>query len=411
MKFAHIADSHLGSWRQPSLQYLNLRAFEKTIDKCIEEKVNFILVVGDIFDTAVPSIEILKAVAAKLRELKEKEIPIYVIPGSHDYSISGKSMISVLDKAGLCIDLSQKKELIQGNVLLFGLAGRKGGLEQQEIIALKEYFARLREKISILKKEKNIFSTILLHTSVIELLPKSLAKEIKALSVKDLPQGFDYYALGHIHLSKIIKQKEGIFAYPGSLFPCNFSELERQHTANFLIIEKNANEKLKITESSIKLKNIINLRIDANNETPITLKEKILKEFKKNNLRDSIVTLRIEGVLKEGKPSELDLINIDEKAKELGAFCFLRNISNFSSKEYEMDLKQVPEIKSIEELEKISILAALEKGIIKEENEEQFKLFLDVLNIEKLEGETTSDFSSKLIKELIKNLKIEEIWK
>ena len=32
MKFAHIADSHLGGWRQPELQELNTLSFKKAIE-------------------------------------------------------------------------------------------------------------------------------------------------------------------------------------------------------------------------------------------------------------------------------------------------------------------------------------------------------------------------------------------
>ena len=43
MKFAHLADCHLGSWRQPELQKLNIESFKIAIKECIEEDVEFIL--------------------------------------------------------------------------------------------------------------------------------------------------------------------------------------------------------------------------------------------------------------------------------------------------------------------------------------------------------------------------------
>jgi DNA repair exonuclease SbcCD nuclease subunit len=39
MKFAHLSDCHLGGWRQPELQELNLKAFQKAIEESVEEKV------------------------------------------------------------------------------------------------------------------------------------------------------------------------------------------------------------------------------------------------------------------------------------------------------------------------------------------------------------------------------------
>ncbi len=418
MKFAHIADCHLGSWRQPEMRSLNLEAFKQAINKCIFEQVDFILIAGDFFDTAIPSIEILKDVADKLRELKEKNISCYVIPGSHDYSISGKNIISVFDKAGLCIDLSQKKEFIHNNILFYGVAGRKGSLEQEKIIELKDYFEKLKNKISLLKKEKNIHSILLLHTTVSELLPNKLNKlnkGIKSLTMRDLPSGFDYYALGHVHSANIFEKEEKTAAYTGALFPCDFSELEQQHTANFLIIEKDDNDKeSRITKKNIKkislnLKKIINLNIDANEETIFSLNQKILEEFKKYDLKDAIVTIRIHGVLKEGKPSELDFISIEEKLLSLEVYCVLKNTNKFSSKEFEIKIEDI-ETKSIEDIERDSLARALKEGIITQKNKDKFLSFVRIFNIEKNEGEKSFDFSSRLTKETVKTLKLDKLW-
>ena len=42
MKFAHLADCHLGSWRQPELRDLNLESFKKAIDISLKENVEFV---------------------------------------------------------------------------------------------------------------------------------------------------------------------------------------------------------------------------------------------------------------------------------------------------------------------------------------------------------------------------------
>ncbi|MBD3252745.1 hypothetical protein GF386_03380, partial [Candidatus Pacearchaeota archaeon] len=54
MRFAHIADSHLGGWRHKELQFLNMESFKKAIKTCIDEKVEFILFSGDLFDSPFP---------------------------------------------------------------------------------------------------------------------------------------------------------------------------------------------------------------------------------------------------------------------------------------------------------------------------------------------------------------------
>ncbi|MCH8033497.1 MAG: metallophosphoesterase [Bacteroidetes bacterium] len=101
MKYAHLADLHLGSWRDQKMRDLSTKVFLTAIDNCVKERVDFILFAGDIFNTSLPSIDTLKIVTKKLKELHDNNIPLYVIAGSHDFSPSGKTMIDVLENAGL----------------------------------------------------------------------------------------------------------------------------------------------------------------------------------------------------------------------------------------------------------------------------------------------------------------------
>ena len=43
MKFAHIADCHIGAWKEEKLRELNIKTFKAAIEICINENVNFIL--------------------------------------------------------------------------------------------------------------------------------------------------------------------------------------------------------------------------------------------------------------------------------------------------------------------------------------------------------------------------------
>ena len=60
VKFAHMADVHLGGWKFPEMQDLNFKSFQKAIEISIKEEVEFLLIAGDLFDTAYPPIEIWK---------------------------------------------------------------------------------------------------------------------------------------------------------------------------------------------------------------------------------------------------------------------------------------------------------------------------------------------------------------
>ena len=138
MKFAHMGDCHLGGWRFPELQELNMQSFAYALDFCIKDKVDMVLITGDLFDSAYPSIEILKRTFAEFKKLKDSGIPCYLIAGSHDYSASGKTFLEVLEHAGFCINTFKTEEkndkiflqpTIIKNFALYGYPGKKSGLE------------------------------------------------------------------------------------------------------------------------------------------------------------------------------------------------------------------------------------------------------------------------------------------
>ena len=112
MKFAHLADVHIGSWRDPKLKELSTLAFIESINISIKENVDFILIAGDLFNTALPSIDQIKIVIRKLKEVKENDISVYFIAGSHDFSPSGKTMLDIIEEADLGINVT-KGEIIE----------------------------------------------------------------------------------------------------------------------------------------------------------------------------------------------------------------------------------------------------------------------------------------------------------
>ena len=60
MKFAHIADIHIGGWKEEKLNSLGIEAFRRAIDNCIAERVGFVIIAGDLFNTALPNIDLIK---------------------------------------------------------------------------------------------------------------------------------------------------------------------------------------------------------------------------------------------------------------------------------------------------------------------------------------------------------------
>lgn len=417
MRFAHFADCHIGSWKDPRLSSASTLAFIKAIDICISKSIDFLLISGDLFNTALPSIEHLKLTVEKLKQLKDKNIPVYIIAGSHDYSPSGKSMIEVIKNAGLLTIVS--KADIQDNKLklkfttdpktkikITGILGKKGGLE-------KEYYKNLLK--DHLKEEPG-YKIFMFHTLLTEFKPDNL-KESDSHPLSLLPKGFDYYAGGHPHFVFLKQEKEyGHIAYPGPLFPNNFNELEELKRGGFYIINiddikvsDNETETLtSIKWEPVQIYNVHSIILDAENKTPEQVNEDLDQAIRKKQFNNTIITIRITGTLISGKLSDINFKDIFEKLYNRSAYFVMKNTNKLHTKEFEeikVNKSNVEDIESElikEHLQKIKV-----KGLDKDK---EMSLTVDLMNIlssEKQEGETISTFEDRIKSETDKILDIE----
>lgn len=375
VKFAHIADVHLGGWKQPELQTLNFQSFVKAIDACIQKKPDFVLIAGDLFDTAFPGIEVLKDTFAEFKKLKEAKIPCFIIAGSHDYSVSGKTFLDVLEKAGFCKNVEDVEEkngvlflnpTIQGRVALYGYPGRKAGLEIPDLRRVK------------FNDSPGLFKIFMLHTTL-DKVRGSLP--IDAIESDKLPKA-DYYALGHIHVDF---QYEN-FVYPGPVFPNNFQELEELHHGGFYFVDTESQNSL--TKVELKIKDVVSIEVEV--KSALNATEKIIAELQKRDLDDKIVLLRVRGELETGSNSDIKFQEIEAFAKKKKAYFLLKNTHDLKTKETELTI----EVKKTENIEEEAI------KVYSEENPSSFNnlipSIIEALSVEKQEGETTEGFNIRL---------------
>lgn len=381
MKFAHLADCHIGGWKDINLKELSIKSFEEAINICIKENVAFVLIAGDLFNTSMPNIDLIKRTTKILNRLKENEIEVYIIPGSHDFSPSGKTMIDVLESSGLANNVMKIKDnqLIfthdKTGVKITGLVGLRSGLD-------KYYYENL--DFSNLENE-NGFKIFMLHNTINELKPKDMEK-VEGMSLSLLPKNFDYYAAGHVHFIKESEFLKGKLVYPGPLFPNNFKELQELKHGGFYIYD---NENLNYIP--INLKNTIYIEINADGKTSRDVEDEILSI---NNFEDKILLLRIQGELKEGKGSDINFKAISDNFKD--SFAFLKNTTKLTSKEFSNLEVKDGEIEDVE------------RDIINEfkfdYSNEFISELIHSLDKEKDEGEKNVDFERRLLKDLEKIL-------
>jgi len=398
MKFAHLADCHIGSWRDPKLNNISTEAFKKAIDLAINKGVDFILIAGDLFNTSLPGIDKLKEVTKKLKEIKDRNIPVYMIAGSHDFSPSGKTMLDVLEHAGLCINVAKGKVSNNKLILNFtidkktgakitGLLGKRGGLE-------KEYYEDLaREHL----ENEDGFKIFMFHSLLTELKPKELEK-VDSQPVSLLPKNFNYYAGGHPHIIKEANiENYGTISYPGPLFPNNFAELEKLQNGGFYIYEDG-----KLTWEPIQIYNVESINLNCNHKTPEQVQQDLLNEIKNKEFINSIVTIRLKGILEAGKPSDINFKEINQKLYDKGAYFVMKNSLALVTKEFE-EIKI--DASTIDDVESRIIKEHLGQIKVDDMNDETTltNQLMHSLSTSKAEGEKVADFE-KRIREEINNI-------
>ena len=229
MKFAHLADTHLG-YRQYGLIEREkdfYEVFEKVIDRIIEEKVDFVIHSGDLFETATPSPLALFNFQKGLLKLKGAGIPMYSIAGDHDM-VMRKGAIPpqvIFKKMGLKVLSKINPLYMHDDVFIAGLPYHPSSNSK----TLKTKLAELSKKAS--KHEKSI---LILHQGIY-----GYSDYDYELELDDIPDNFNYYALGHIHKYVTDNFGKGKLVYPGSVEIWKTSELQdyKEHGKGFVLVD------------------------------------------------------------------------------------------------------------------------------------------------------------------------------
>jgi len=394
-KFAHLADCHLGGWRQEELQKLNFQSFQKAIQIIIQQNLDFVLISGDLFDSVYPPIEILKESFAEFKKLHDAKIPVYLIAGSHDFSASGKTFLDVLEKAGFCKNVesweSQEdgkiklKPTFHENIAIYGYPGKKSGMEVEDIK-------------NIYLDQINPFTILMLHTTIKDVIG-SLSME--SLDKQKLPLA-NYYAMGHIHKRFEDHIADSRYVYPGPTYPNNFQELSDLQHGSFQVVETDG-ANIQTQNIQIPLKEVVTTTIQITNG--LTATQEIISQLDKLNLHNKIVLLKLAGTLTRGKTGDIRFNEIEDFIKKKNAHTFLRNIS--AIKIQNLELGTIRPTDNIEEIERKTSDEFLDRNP-SDFNEYHYQL-MDALSLEKNEDEKISIYKERLLSELKNILKLSDI--
>lgn len=246
MKILHTSDLHIGKYigtydlKEDTEYVLN-----QVVDTAIRERVEVVLISGDVFDRPNPSEEAIKMYVSFLKELLDKNIKVIAISGNHDSGIRLSAYKDILGKGYFVegefnspmrkVSLNDEYGPVNFYMLPFftpfivksNLKLEKG-LENYDL-AMDEIIKR--ENIDT--SQRNI---ILAHQFVAGFkfggseedfsYSNGDEKNVAGVGIISLDkfQNFDYVALGHIHKPQKISRET--IRYSGSLLKYKISEID-----------------------------------------------------------------------------------------------------------------------------------------------------------------------------------------
>ncbi|AKB36317.1 DNA double-strand break repair protein Mre11 [Methanosarcina siciliae C2J] len=216
LSFVHAADLHLDSpfvgisgidqELGERLAKATFQAYEAIIELCMEEEVDFLLIAGDVYDSADKSLYAQVRFIEGLRKLETAGIQIFICHGNHDpldgWSASLKWPANVHTMRG------DKAEVVEF---------KKEG-ETAAFVVGMSYPTRhiMKNLVKDFPKKEDYwpFTIGLLHCSVGS-YPEH--DPYAPCTLQDLREpGYDYWALGHIHTPSVVCKEAPVVIYPGN---------------------------------------------------------------------------------------------------------------------------------------------------------------------------------------------------
>jgi DNA repair exonuclease SbcCD nuclease subunit len=194
MRFVHAADIHLDSPRGgldrdsdapvDEIQQAPRRALENLVQLCLDEKVDFLLIAGDLYDGDWKDFRTGLFFVDQMRRLQAADIPVFLIAGNHD--AANRMTRTLTLPANITLFPAKDSDTARLDSLQVAIHGQSFA----RAAVLDDLSAKYPAKVS------GWFNIGLLHTC-----GTSTEHERYAPCTPEGLQrrGYDYWALGHVH--------------------------------------------------------------------------------------------------------------------------------------------------------------------------------------------------------------------
>lgn len=212
MRFIHCADIHLDSPLRGLERYegapveevrgATRRAFENMVQCALREKVDFVVIAGDLYDGDWPDFNTGLFFAKAMAELGESGIAVYVIRGNHDAASKLTRSLPLPKNVHLFPDKAPGTQTDDN----LGLAVH--GQSFATAAVLDDLAVNYPQALP------GYFNLGVLHTSLTGRPGHDNYAPTTELVLKS--KGYDYWALGHVHAREIVARDPWI-VYPGNM--------------------------------------------------------------------------------------------------------------------------------------------------------------------------------------------------
>jgi len=313
--FVHAADLHLG-YSQYGLEARREdfdRAFQELVDKTIELKPDFMIIAGDLFNHARPSNVTLENAIKNFSRLREARIPVLTVDGSHDSApnIVTGTIMNPLDSAGLIYHLPRHEGASWQKpncCYVYGIPNFRTRHKTEEL--LPKFIEQNQPA-----PDPNLFNIFVFHMALD--LPNVKPPYIEAEAPPELiPEGFNYYAAGHVHTPYKDKFKTGLLIYSGCTETINYDEAKIKKGFYHVKID----EKGTVSPEFIRLESprkFILLEQDFTGVLSSKITESAVQLVKGADEEGAIIIPVLKGVLPaEATRAEVDVAQIRSAAEK-----------------------------------------------------------------------------------------------
>lgn len=373
MRILHTSDWHLGMSVGTGTLAGDQRFFLEQLYGIIEEEqADILLLAGDVYDSSVSNAEAISVYnEATTRICADMGKKMVVIAGNHDGAERLAACSELLKGAGLYVSGRLTREItpiLAGNTAIYPLPF----FNREEVIAL---FPEKSTEITSQEKAMKVvcdhireemdpsrFNIVVAHALIVsaELSESDRSARVGQASAvsKDVFEGFDYVALGHIHKPQMIDEH---ICYSGSPVKYSFGNEEAQQKGVVLID----------TESSeirtIPLRMMHDRKTVRGTYEEIIEREDLSEDYLRLYVSDRYAGLELLSALQQKFPYLLELYG---KALEEGDG---------------QTALTVGELQSLDEVDIMMRFCGENGGALP--NEEQLSLFKEVLEWCEKEGE------------------------